>query len=85
MSAGNLVGAVMVTVIVGGLMMVVGKLIDLMTQALNSTIVNMAVYEDGVIGYNMMTGIFRVLGIIVIAVIWYNYFVNEASERSMEA
>jgi hypothetical protein len=84
MSAGNLAGAVIITVFIGGLLMVMGKVIDIFASVANSVFSNGVYYEAGIDGFNMMITVFRVLGVIIIAGVWANYMLNEISSSSKE-
>lgn len=84
MSAGNLLGAVMLTIFFGAFWTVLGKVIDIFARVANVTLAMMPVYQDGINAFNMQAGIFGILGVIVIAGIWANYLMNAMSERSQE-
>lgn len=84
MSAGNLVGAVMVSVLIGGLLLVMGKVVDIFVRVAGITLASGAYYQDGINGFNMMTGVFQVIGVIIIIAVWVNYALKEMSESSQE-
>jgi flagellar biosynthesis protein FlhB len=84
MSAGNLLGATIITVLVGGLLMVIGKVVDIFASVANTIFSNGVYYQGGIDGFNMMITVFRVLGVIIIAGVWANYMLNEISTSSKE-
>jgi hypothetical protein len=84
MSAGNLLGAIMLTIFFSAFWTVLGKVVDTFARVANLTFAQMPVYQDGINAFNMQSGIFGILGVIVIAGIWGNYLMNAMSERSQE-
>jgi hypothetical protein len=84
MSAGNLIGSVLLTIFFAAFWTVLGKVVDTFARVANLTFATMPVYQSGINGFNMQAGIFGILGVIVIAGIWGNYLMNAMSERSQE-
>jgi hypothetical protein len=84
MTAGNLVGSILLTIFFGALWLVLGKMVDMIARIANITMLQMPVFQDGIAGFNQAAGIFGILGVIILGGIWANYILNELSASTME-
>jgi hypothetical protein len=84
MTAGNLVGSILLTIFFGALWLVLGKMVDMIARIANITMLQMPVFQDGINGFNQASGIFGILGVIILGGIWANYILNELSASTME-
>ena len=85
MSAGSFFGAVFITVVMGGLLMVMGKVVTILNATVNAVFANGVYYQGGIDAYNMLVAIFAyAVPVIIIAGAWANYIMTQISKTSME-
>jgi hypothetical protein len=84
MSAGNLFGLIMNTIIFAAIWSVVGVVVDKLGVTFNSTIRIMPSLQDAVTGFGIMQVIYGILPVIVFIFLLINYFVNENAQSSGE-
>jgi hypothetical protein len=82
LSAGNLIGAIANTVLLGGIWVVLGAAFDKIFKVFNSTINVLPTMQDAVNGMGIMQWIWSMIMILIFFVIWLNYMMNESSQAS---
>lgn len=84
MSAGNLFGTILIGIFLGAVWTILGFVIDKVTTIANITFHMMPVYEDGVLGFNMISTFYGFLLIIIWFGLALNYVMNENSQANQE-
>lgn len=82
MSAGNLLGSIFATVILGGVWVVLGVAMDKIFKVFNYTLTVLPSLQDAVNGMGIMQWIWSMIMILIFIVIWLNYMMNESSQAS---
>lgn len=80
MSAGNLLGTILVDVAAFAIWSILGLAIDKIGHVFNYTIRILPSFQDAVTGFNMTQTVWLVMLIVVWVVSWVNYALNESSE-----
>jgi hypothetical protein len=82
MSAGNLLGSIFSTVLLGGIWVILGAAIDKIFKIFNYTIKVLPSLQDAVNGMGIMQYIWSMIMVLIFFVIWINYMMNESSQAS---
>jgi len=80
MSAGNLLGSIANTVVLGGIWVVLGAAIDKIFRVFNYSITVLPSLQDAVNGMGIMQTIWTFIMVLIFFVIWFNYMMNESSQ-----
>ena len=81
-SAGNFLGSIFSTVILGGIWVILGAAIDKIFKIFNYTIKVLPSLQDAVNGMGIMQYVWTAIMIVIFIVIWFNYMMNESSQAS---
>ena len=79
-SAGNLLGTILVDVAAFAMWLVLGAAIDKIGHVFNYTIRILPSFQDAVTGFNNTQIVWSVILIVVWIVSWVNYALNESNE-----
>jgi hypothetical protein len=82
MSAGNFLGSLASTILLGGIWTILGAAIDKIFKMFNYTIKVLPSLQDAVNGMGIMQYVWTAIMIIIFIVIWFNYMMNESSQAS---
>jgi len=82
MSAGNLLGSIFSTVILGAIWVILGAAIDKIFKVFNYSITVLPSLQDAVNGMSIMQYVWSMIMILIFFVIWLNYMMNESSQAS---
>jgi len=82
MSAGNLLGSIFSTVLLGGIWVILGAAIDKIFKMFNYTIKVLPSLQDAVNGMGIMQYVWTAIMVIIFIVVWANYLFNESSQAS---
>ena len=80
MSAGNLLGTILVCIAASALWITLGAGVDKIGQVFNYTIRVLPTFQDAANGFNLMQVAWSILLVVIWIVAWFNYAQNEAAE-----
>jgi len=81
MSAGNLFGTIANMILAGGLWTILSIAVDRVVTVANRSFAMFPVFQDGVLGFSMMTVIWGV----ILAIIWLGLLVNYLMVENSQA
>jgi hypothetical protein len=80
MSWGSLIGAILNTIGLGALWVALGKFVEVLTRAFNYSITVVPSFQDAVNGFNIQQTAWTAIMVIILIMIWVNYFINSNNE-----
>jgi hypothetical protein len=82
MSAGNFLGAVLVSIVTSAMWIVLGAAIDKIGLIFNRNIGLLPTFQDAMNGFTITQTIWIIIPIIILFFVWLNYVLVESNEAS---